>query len=116
MRETGTVTLGMGAIGTVATAFEGTVHVHVKASLCGSPWNVNDVHRMFYPWRQQSKYAQRLFHSLPSKADALFQRLSHEMGGGHGGMGVRGVDEVGGFDDNYGNQLVAGPGSDDYNF
>ncbi len=84
MRETGTVTLGMGNTGTTASSsnFCGTVQVHVKASLCGSPWNVNDVHAMFYPWRQQSKYAQKLFHSLPSKADALFNRLQAEMGGG----------------------------------
>ncbi len=107
MRETGVVTLGMGNAGTSAssTNFVGTVHVHVKASLCGSPWNVNDVHRMFYPWRQQGKYAQKLFHSLPSKADKLFSRLQGEMRRG-GVYGVDGIEEVG--EAQFSNDLIAG--------
>ncbi len=111
MRETGTVTLGMGNIATVSTTdYIGTVHVHCKASLCGTPWNPADVQRMFYPWRQQAEYAQKLYHALPSKADRLFQRMHQEMGGQ--GFGTHGTEAPQAQTPDYGNQLVASQGGE----
>ncbi len=85
MRETGTVTLGIlnnsnnlfpldQAGG--GSGFGGVVNVHVKASLCGSPFNPDLVQRMFVPFNRQLMASQRLATGLPSQFAPMFHSLS----------------------------------------
>lgn len=85
MRETGTVTLGIVNNANVAfpldlagggTGYSGTVNVHVKASLCGSPFNPDLVHRMFVPFNRQLMASHRLATGLPSHFAPMFESLS----------------------------------------
>ncbi len=85
MRETGTVALGFANNSNLAfpldlagggTGYSGVIQVHVKASLCGSPFNPDLVQRMFVPFNKQLMASQRLSTGLPSAFAPMFASLS----------------------------------------
>ncbi len=73
MRETGTASFTFYNNGT--QPFSGVFHVHVKASLCGSPFKASEteVAKQFVPWHQQMAAAARVAHTLPAHLGRMFQ-------------------------------------------
>lgn len=79
MRETGTASFTFYNNG--SQPFSGVFHVHVKASLCGSPFkgSETEVAKQFVPWHQQMAAAARVTHTLP----AYMGRIPWEGGNVH---------------------------------
>lgn len=65
MRETGQVTLGFQ--NSSGAAFGGTVHVHIKASLCGSPFSDDALRAAYVPMGEQAMAAGVLGLLQPAK-------------------------------------------------
>lgn len=94
MRETGTVTLGLRNLNN--TTFQGgAFHVHVKASLCGSPFTAENVHKMFVPFNQQHAAATRMAAAMPSHFAGLYNSLQQQ------NMQLQGLQEEGLYDMTY---------------
>lgn len=81
MRETGTVTLSLTNIANLVftTGFAGSFHVHVKASLCGSPFDPQDIHKTFVPFNQQLSASHSLAAHLPNHMQSVFQTLGQQV-------------------------------------
>lgn len=71
MRETGQVKFKFLNVGNTTFA-GGAFHVHVKASLCGSPFQPDHVQKMFVPWRDQLVRAQQLSQDMPNRFRQAF--------------------------------------------
>lgn len=94
MRETGTVTLGLTNLNN--TTFQGgAFHVHVKASLCGSPFTAENVHKMFVPFNQQHNAALKMSAAMPSAFAGMYEGLAAQ------NAQIRGLEEEGLYDLTY---------------
>lgn len=94
MRETGTVTLALTNLNN-ATFQGGAFHVHVKASLCGSPFSAENVHKMFVPFNLQHNAAVKMASAMPSAFAAVHQGLMEQQ------AQIRGLEEEGLYDLTY---------------
>lgn len=100
MRETGTVTLAFvaGAIGGNPLVGDVVFHVHVKASLCGSPFSGEHLAKFFVPWQKQLKAARYMArHHGGVAARAMRSSRGSTIRGLDGDMDVDGAleDEMG---------------------
>lgn len=87
MRETGQVKLSLTNVGN-STFAGGAFHVHVKASLCGSPFQPDHVQKMYVPWAHQLESAHQLSMNMPMGiAKMLGSRL------GNNSAELRGIEE-----------------------
>jgi len=94
MRETGTVTLSLTNLNN--TTFQGgSFHVHVKASLCGSPFTAENVNKMFVPFNLQHNAAVKMASAMPSAFAALHSGLLAQ------NAQIRGLEEEGLYDLSY---------------
>lgn len=78
MRETGQVDIAFrnGS----AAAFSGVFHVHVKASLCGSPFKGDALAQTFVPFNRQLAASATLAQHLPSQFANAFRRIGEAAG------------------------------------